>query len=381
MRSSLKYIALVIIALLLAAGATFYYVSIYFPGKEAQLTMTSIKNSKPAVDALYTGQYDIAETNLRALIEQAPTKSERARLQVLLMATLFDAGKDSANAEAASIAYNLVNDYSVPAWIRVTAYNTLARVVYAHINDVSFYKTYFNKPPFDVYLGTSGTNQARMWDAYFALFKASDEIYPTSMAEYSIAGYYFMLLVTNSPIQQTREEVAALMQKYVAEGDTRDDRVSQAPGVAISLYAPYTLILNQLIRAQATALSNKILKNHPAEESETAYIKVKTVAEYVQSTGVDMNNPKIQAVLFTWRFAYADFLMTIFGSDRADDIKTVLAPFGTLTSTSVINFLEKGGVGGIQNLPATNEIRIKALKLANVSPEFKAFLTRMGVKF
>src|SRR3989339_36202 len=140
MRSSLKYIALVIIALLLAAGATFYYVSIYFPGKEAQLTMTSIKNSKPAVDALYTGQYDIAETNLRALIEQAPTKSERARLQVLLMATLFDAGKDSANAEAASIAYNLVNDYSVPAWTRATAYNTLARVVYAHINDVSFYK-------------------------------------------------------------------------------------------------------------------------------------------------------------------------------------------------------------------------------------------------
>ena len=372
MRSSLKYIALVIIALLLAAGATFYYVSIYFPGKEAQLTMTSIKNSKPAVDALYTGQYDIAETNLRALIEQAPTKSEKARLQVILMATLFDTGKESDAEEAASLAYTLINDYSVPAWIRATAYNTLSRVVYAHTDTISFYTTYFNKAPLDSYLGTSGTDTDRIWSAYLKLLQVSDDIYPTSLAEYGIARYYVMFLSDNSLTQQKREEIAVLMQKYIAEGDTRKDG---------GLYAPYNIILNQLSRADAIALSNKILQNHDLVESEQAYVQVKTVADGIESGGVDMNNSKIQAVLFTWRFTYAGFLLTEFGTARTPDIQNLLAPFGTLTSQDIITFLKKAKIGSIQDIPSTSGRYIKTLKLAAISPEFKTFLVRTGTKF
>ncbi len=380
MKGSLKYIALAVVALLLVAGAGGYYYAIYIPEKEAKQIMTSLNSSKPAIQALYSGQYDVAEAGLRALIKEAPTKSEEARLQELLMATLFDTGNESKMAEAASIAYNLINDYSVPAWIRAVTYNTLSRVVFAHITDISFYQTYLGRPPFDAYLGTSGTDRERMRNAYLALLQTSDEIYPTSFAEYALANHYFGVVIRTSPSQQVQEELAKLMQKYVAEGDTRDDSAFVAPGATASLYAPYTIILNQLFRAQAIALSNRILKNSP-KESEEAYARVKTTIDSIESMGVDMSNPKIQAVLFTWRFAHADFLMTLFGTVRTQDIQTLLVPFGTLTSQDVINFLEKNMLENIRPSSSTNVVRARALKLAAISPEFKAFLVRTGVQF
>lgn len=380
MKGFLKIIALAVAALVLVAGAVIYYYRVYIPEKEAQLTMKSLGNSKPSIEALYSGQYSVAEASLRPLIKQAPTRSEEARLQELLMATLFDSGNESKMAEAASIAYNLVNDYSVPAWIRATTYNTLSRVVYAHYNDISFYATYLNKPPFDAYLSTSGTDRERMQNVYLKLLQVSDEIFPTSFAEYALANYYFGISLNTSSTQQTQEDLAKLMRKYVAEGDTRNDSAFVAPGATASLYPPYTIILNQLFRAQAIALSNTIIKGS-SQESEEAYMRVKTVADSLQSRGEDMNNPKTQAVLFTWRFSYAAFLLKVFGDVRTSDIKTLLAPFETLTSQDAINFLENSMLGRIRQSSSTSGDRANALKLAAVSPEFKAFLIRVGVKF
>lgn len=372
MKHSRTYIVLTVLALVLALSlGAYYYSAYYIPQKEARLTMISLENSKPAIQAIYNGQYDSAIDTLRTLIKQAPTRSEQARLQELLMASLFDKGSASETAEAATLAYSIANDYSVPAWIRAITYNTISRVVLAH--DLTFYKTYFNKPPFSEYLGTSGSDTARVVAANLKLLQVSDEVYPTSFAEYGIAGAYAGMLIYNTiPAHQTPQDIATLAQKYVAEGDTRDDDI---------LYAPYTVILNQLFRARAVALSNKILKNHTPEETEQAYKRVGAVADSLQSNGADMNNPKIQAVLLTWRFSYADFLMTLFGESRTSDIKTILKPFATQATPEVIPFLEKGGLGEVGQLPTTDLVRVKALKLAAVSPEFKTFLIKMGVSF
>jgi hypothetical protein len=368
MKHPRTYIVLTVVAVALALGVgCYYYVAYYIPEKEADLTMISLTNSKPTIQALYNGQYDAAIANLRSLIKQAPTKTEKARLQELLMAALYDKGSESETAEAASITYSIINDYSVPAWIRAMTYNTTSRVVYAH--DLAFYKTYFNKAPLSDYINVPGTDDVRVQAGYLKMLQASDEIYPTSFAEYNIAGHYFMVDINNIPVQQTREELAALMQKYVVEGDTRDDS---------TLYAPYTIILNQLTRARAITLSNKILGKSP-DTSEQAYKRVKAVADSLQESGVDMNNSKIQAVLLTWRFAYADFLLTVVGSGRTADIQKLLVPFGTTTSKDVIGFLV--GLNHIGDLPSTNVTRTRALKLAAVSPEFKAFLIRTGVSF
>jgi hypothetical protein len=366
-------IVLTVAAIVFALGAGgYYYVAYYYvPQKEAQLTMTSLTQSKPAIQDLYSGHYDSAIDTLRTLIKQAPTKNEQARLQELLMAGLFDTGNEKDTAEGASIAYTIVNDYSVPAWVRALAFNTISRVVLAH--DLTFYKTYFNKSPFSGYLGTSGTDTVRVRDADLKMLQVSDEIYPTSFAEYGIAGLYTgMLIYNNIPAQQTPQDIANLAQKYVEEGDTRDD---------YSLYAPYSVILNQLFRARAIAVSSRILKNHSPEEVEPAYKRVNMVVDSLQSTGADLDTPKVQAVLLTWRFSYADFLLTFFGESRTSDIKTLLEPFATRATPEVISLLEKGGLGEIGHLPATDPVLVKALKLAAVSPEFKAFLVRMGVSF
>jgi hypothetical protein len=370
MKHPRTYIGLTIMAIVLALGAGFYYYrASYIPEKEAQLTMMSIAKSKPAIQSLYAGEYDSAIESLRSLIAQAPTRTDKARLQQLLMAALFDKGGDSNTMEAASLAYGIVNDYSVAPWVRAMAYNTISRVVLAH--DQTFYQTYFNKSPFSDYANTQSAGVTHVQAAYLKILQVSDDIYPTSFAEYGIAGYYFMVSLNNTS-QQTPEELATLMQKYVAEGDTRDDFI---------LYAPYTIILDQLTRARAITLSNKILKNHPTEDSERAYKQVQATAGALQGTGVDLNNPKIQAVLLTWRFAYADFLLTVIGTTRTADIKSLLVPFGTVTSSDIIGLLEKGSLRDVSHLPPTDITVVRAKKLATVSPEFKAFLVRMGVTF
>ncbi len=370
-RTTLLFICVLLLCCVAGAGG-YYYFKIYLPAREHTLVMNSIQESHPARNALYAGDNATAISTLRSLIAKAPTKEERARLQHLLILGLFNIDNEADTSEAVSLSYTLINDYSVPAWIRALTLNHLA--LFMHGGGVNFYKKYFTQPPLDAFINTSGNDSTRAWTAYYKILALSDETYPTSYAEYSIAGNYYAGLLLSSRIttDQTPEAIATLMQKYVAEGDTRNDAY---------FYSADTIIIDGLYRARAMALSSRILKNKTPSDIEPYFKAVQTTIDQFKAKGQDMNLPAVEAAVLRWRFAYADFLLTNFGNTRNSSIVTLLAPFGSADATSpeIIGRLES--IALIPTLSANDPTVVKAKNLAAISPEFKAFLVAEGVKF
>lgn len=259
----------------------------------------------------------------------------------------------------------IINDYSITPWVRALAYNNLATLFVTYT--LPHYEKYFTNPPLSAYAPVSTiSDDDRARAAYLKVLQLSDEISPNSSAEYSIAGNYYTNLVVNNEIaKDDLENTAKLMQTYVTEGDNRNDKV---------IYSPSTILFGQMYRAFALAVSGRILNTPTLEEREAAFKLVFTTADTYKNAGQDITTPFIENALLKTRFFYADFLLKDFNGTRNVDIQTLLRPYGVVNSTSsatgVLPTLQHG---------KNAYLNAEAKKMAEISPEFKKFLTIAGI--
>jgi hypothetical protein len=325
-------------------------------------TQEYMQKVQRARDIFSSGEYALSIDQVRALITSAPDKTEAGRLQLLLASSLVARNQEGDAAQATVILQKIYNDYSVASWVRALALNNLAVLVLAHTS--SFYTKNITELPFSTYLSSSSsTDYENVSRAYLQILQLSDETYPTSAAEYAIAGNYYAYAILNFPPSDTEQKnIAKKMQNYIAEADKRDDK---------SFYTPTGLILNQLNRAFALNVSGTILGNKTLNEQEDAYKAIFSVADTN-----NISNPVASASLLVARFLYADFLMRNFNSTRNTDIQLLLLPFGQITSTNAAF----GWLAALKNLPDSSYTKKEALALGKISPEFKQFLLATGVQ-
>jgi hypothetical protein len=88
-----------------------------------------------------------------------------------------------------------------------------------------------------------------------------------------------------------------------------------------------------------------------------------------------MDGTVVAAAMLRARFYYADFLLQNFRTARSADIETILQPFGTASSSNPYVRLFSNA-----DTPVAEAYRTEAAKLGVVSPEFKAYLARVGVR-
>lgn len=344
--------------LLLVAICTVAYYFIYNHQMKAGVYN---QKSRDTLQTFYTGDYEIAAQQLRELIADAPNKSEKGRLQLLLAASLSKSENNEDRVASVKIYKDIVNDYSIPPIWRALALNNIAFLVNGR--DVSFYKLYFPESPYSSYLPTAGSDVSRVQTAYFNILKASDEIYPNSFAEYSIAGNYYVLLtaMNNSPLEDIKGTYE-LIQKYVEEGDSRKDA---------NLYSPSMLVTSLYFRALAINESGRELGNIDTQTREDAF---KLVLTAVSESGSAANNPDLINMAMLTRWFYADFLNGL-EENRDSDIITLLSPFSDLPSEKAPRmFLSSVSGSDVYN------IKKRSLSLAAISPEFKKFTERIGIK-
>ena len=303
-----------VLLVVIAAGGFFVY-KYYSAKQQAQQLMKYNVQAETARTDFNAGNYSNAITQFSSLIPDAPNKGEAGRLQLLLAASLMYRNQPGDLQSSVSILVKLMNDYTMPPVVRALALNSIAADI--NNNGMDFYQLYLaNVTPFNTYLPANGTDADRLQVLYFKTLELSDQTYPNSYAEYTIAGNYYAQVMANGKIASADlKSTAQTMQKYVAEGDALHDS---------SLYSSLNLVYIQAYRALALSASYEILKSPDSATVETAFQLPLTTASKLTALASDYN---LEAGVMRDRFFYAMFLLRNFGNTRNADIETILKPF------------------------------------------------------
>lgn len=351
-----KRYTLLLLVLILSGAVVFgyiYYMRFYIP----QQSKTYQADARVAYGTFVSGDYVTSVESLPALIAQAPNKSELGRLKILLGVSYWFRDQSGDRTQAIKTLKEVVNDYSIPAVWRAQALNSIARFV--NDSSLSFYQVHFNEAPYNAFVPAEGTEVQKVSAAYLALLKYSDDTYPTSWAEYSIAHQYASLSVSN-PSGADPKETAEMMMKYVKDGDSRHDE---------SIYSPSILVHGYYHRAVSLGRISFLLGS-PAESVKEAEDAYALVFDTAKATGQD-KNPSV----IIWRARFYNANLVSSQLNREEDIRAMLQPFAEADHLSE----ELRFFANLKNVPETNFNKMVAIKLAKISPEFRVFLDKLGI--
>lgn len=334
------------------------------PPSVEQMTQTSLQQSVPLRNAYYNGDYNGPIADLPALIANAPTRSERARLQLLLASSLLARNQGDDLVQGVSLIKKIVNDYSVDPWIRAVALSDLARIVPG--NSVAFYAQNLTDDPFSTYLPSTGSDTQKLDTAALKILQLADDTFPNSATEYLTLGSYYLPALEGGWIASTDlASTAKTMQTYVMEGDFRNDQ---------NLFSPSTVLFGLTYRARALWQTALILKNKTLDEQEVAFKNIFSTADAYQKSGTNMDGPIVAAAVLRARFWYADFMLNNGGHSRAGEIEAILRPFGSASpSNSYVRLFATA------DTVTFDKRKTEAIKLAAISPEFKSYMVAMGI--
>lgn len=361
-------LSVLLILLLGAAAISLYILYGSSPRSNTESLMIFQEKYNDAKALHNVDDYNSALDAFRKLAQEAPDKASEGKANIFVAANLFARNQGDDRAGSIQLYMSILNDPAMPAYVRAKVLTELAGI--AKVVDPSSYALYFNNTPFRDFLPVSGSNSARTNAAYLKLLELSDETHPNSYAEYLIAGnHYAPLLVNNNLIGDTTPEQAArMMQDYIQKADALapSDESSYRPRIQVERY---------FYRALALTASNRVLQNIPLANIENAYKLVLNKGEPYAGA----SDPGTMSMVMRGRFYYANFLMEFFGQERHADIVALLKPFAaasvgtdaayTQTRTGFMRTFVNG---------TSNFLKERAAALAEISPEFKQFLTGIG---
>ncbi len=340
------------VVFVLACGATYYaYKTYYIPWRE-QSPMTAFSAGRNQIEnSFFSGDYTSSITQTMTLIKTAPNKTEEGYLKIFLASAYIHRLTEADDkAQGVKIYKEIIGDSEMPPRVRARALTDVAALTLS--NGLSFYQLYFTEPPFNAFVPATGTEYEKTRTVYLRMLELSDQTYPTSQAEYAIAGNYYAPMVANGYIIGAAiPDAAKQMRRYVTEGDSRADA---------NTYSPRMLAVNLLYRALALGYSANLLND---KEGLPYVEKAYQAALDVGNIPGAESDPAVQKQLFTIRFFYANSLLTNSGNARGGDIRTILKPFGEASE---------------RLLPDTAYNQKQFSRLAALSPEFKQYLVSAG---
>ena len=360
---ALKYkILTATVVVAVAVVGVFLYLQ-YNQTKKASMILELNEKYATAKALQASGDYTGAINAFTPLVKYATDKATEGRLKMTIATNLSLRNQGDDKTDSIQLYKEVYNDQSMPAKERAAALTSLAGVMNG--GNESFYKTYFNDPPFKDFPYAT---------AYLKILQLADEINPNSYTEYLIAGNYYAPLLNNniSIGTTTPEQVAKTIQEYIKKADSLaiSDQSSYRPAIMLKSY---------YLRATAMNASSKVLKNISLEDRENAFklIMVKG-APYEQG-----NNYDAMVMVLKGRFSYASFMMKNFSKSRYPDILNILKPFGliaTSTESSSIFIRSQFSLFFSPTRIGADRRKLNADNLAKISQEFKDFFANLELK-
>ena len=344
-------VVVVVIALVLFAG--YYYMNYYLPSRDDSARIIFNKEFVDLKSSYFSEDYSASIEKTIELIKRAPSKEDEGYLKIFLAAAYIHRDQQDDTAQGIKTYKEVVNDEQIPPRVRARALTDIAAIVLNR--DLSFYQLYFPEGPFNAYIPSSGDAYVKLRTVYLKILQLSDQTYPTSQAEYAIAGNYYAPLVANGYIsdKEAVADAAKQMRHYVSEGDAQGDS---------SLYSARMLATSMLYRAVALGYSANLLKDKPGlTYAEKAYES----ALAIENLPGAASDQAVRKQILVDRFWYASFLLNNFGAARTSDIQTILKPFSQAPAE--------------QRLFADTSYNKQQLsKLAALSPALKQYLIAAG---
>lgn len=351
----MKRIIIIGVILLIAGGlAWFYMMRLYQP-------IPPFTRALREADTFHHRALgsDQAIEKYREALTLAPDSRAKSRTVAKLGYELFNRNRDKDRIEAVRLFKEVLKDQTPVG--KASMMNELAFNLWglSTVDRDQLTDEVFGEDPFKVYLA------AAEGDAYVAtrkIFEASDQIYPTGMAKIMIALMYAeRMLGERLESGLSSEEAAGRIQQYITEGTPllgNDPDYQYEPGRLATLYVR---------RATSLDWSNRFLNNVSASQIEFAYQQAIDIAERYPE---DIHS---RYTLVRGKLYYVVFLEDRFGAERTVDIQKLLKDIISIGS-QVPRF--QSYTAGVLKRSDTNYIKIHILRLAQISNEFKDFLSQ-----
>jgi hypothetical protein len=334
----------ILLALVLIAVIGFLY--FFFMPRYIQNKQVAALND--ARTALSNQDYTSAINISTAVLKDPVNPANKGWSEIILAESLWGRNQSDDRTQALTYYKKVVADYTIPAPLRALSLNDISIIM--NQNSFSYYRENFSEAPYNTFLLANGDDSAKVAYAYSKILQLSDETYPNSYAEYALAGNYYTPSVYFKLTTDNPEDVAKKMQTLVTEADNQYDR---------SLYSPLTISLGLLYRALAINISGGILGTYSQQQMEEAYQRILSTSDQFPQ---DESSVTLRA-----RFYYAGLVLEP-TSQRTVDIVELLKPFSQVPSGTRVTFFSR-----LKTKSASNPLKIVALKLTKISPDFKAF--------
>ncbi len=357
--------ALIILGLLLLGILSGLYYYVYVMSNDPKKDLSEFVSAYKAFEMPHhQGNVDEAVPALRQLLTDAPTPMWAAQVKLKLAYDLFLRNRGNDRQEAYGLYKVVASDEDAPPLYRALALTDMTFTVHV-VDDESLATTYiFNELPYSQFLEQAGGD---VNIALRRMYELSDSIYPNAFAKIQIALLYARRLNSGKTVpEQTREETAELIQKYLKDADPLLTAVPYEKSKLAQLY---------LSRATSLGTSERVLRNVSLSDLEEAY---KQSIEIAVSAGNE--DVHARAVANLARLFSAVAIYSRAGKERESDVRNLLETVTTnVTSTSdVSNDMVLQYLGNISARPQSDFVKLQIVALGEVSPEFKDLLRKLG---
>lgn len=365
-----NYIKLaLILILLLVVGGGYWYFSIYQPGKF--LAGWNVEY-KTASELHHDGKIDEAIQAFSKLAEEAPTKGGEVQAKLKLAFDTFVRNRGNDRVSAVGIYKEIIVDESAPAYQRAIAVSDLMDL-YNGTHDNNFARNVvFKGEPFEQYIKEARELNYKS-DIDFAVrrsYEFAEILYPLSLAEFRIAGWYFGALDSGLATTEQKKELLSKLEEWTLKGEEN---------------LPQTLLLNYEVTKigyiyETQALARRALARNGKGDYSLAEMAFEKALEAITVNGEDYHVAGMGAYI---RFHYAAMLADVYGKTKIKEIAALLNPIFNI-STQWAN-LPSGFYEFLKNEASsehdTHGHKKDLIILSQMVPEFKSFLDSKGIRY
>lgn len=364
-----NYIKLAIILTTAAVvGGGYYYFSIYKPGK----ILTEWNTEYKTASKLYRqGKLKESIPAFLKLSEEAPTKAGEVQAKLKLAFDIFRRNDGGDRVQAVNIYKEIIADSSTPSYQRAIAISDLMDT-YNGTHDNTFARNViFKGEPFEQYLKEARELDYRN-DVDYAMRRAyelAESIYPLSLAEFRIAGWYFGAIDSGRATKEQKVELLDKLEEWTLKGEAnlpRTLRLKYETSTIGYIYMSDALARRALARFGKGDYS---LAEQAFEKALETIVREGDIHAYILGTYI--------------RFHYAALLADKYGKAKIDKITAILKPIYN-TPPQFENY-PSGFEEFLRNETAsehdTHGHKKDLIVLSKMVPEFKSYLDSKGIHY
>lgn len=352
-------VLLTVLVAIIALAAMYFYMG-------GQYTLNRDDSNAPAVSPVEEAENVFLNSGAEAsrpLFEKAleTSQSSDEEQQIVFRLAAIDGYSEDIKKQLIAIdAFRkIATNANYTDYIRANSLEFIGRI-YSRKTDPIVFKYIFDHPDYKKFLVKNDNDESLK-----NLYEYASSFYPTAQTELRIATWYAreILSIQKNPVTADQESTIKTMKALITKNLENADRDAEV----IRTQKNDDSRLLDIDNRKATVIG------YLYQGGDKTYGDPEVLYKKVLKQAIVEKN--ISQLGFT-RFYYASFLADTYGTERIDDIKSLLSDFyasDLFKDLSVLDFFKNA-----KALDADNFVRVNLVTLSKLDSDFKALLIKLG---